>query len=85
MHIKQDRRCVACHETKQQKDLLRVTRIDGMITIDSEQKLGRRGAYICKDRKCIELTIKKHLLNRAFKSNLEHSIYEKLGAYEQNN
>ncbi|MBE5741350.1 MAG: YlxR family protein [Clostridiales bacterium] len=85
MHIKQDRRCVACHETKQQKDLLRVTRIDGMITIDSEQKLGGRGAYICKDRKCIELTIKKHLLNRAFKSNLEHSIYEKLGAYEQNN
>lgn len=85
MSIKQTRKCVACRECKMQTDLIRITRIDNEYMIDFKQKLGGRGAYICNDIKCIELTIKKKLLNRSFKSNIDNSIYEKLGDYEQNN
>ena len=85
MHIKQVRRCVACRLNKQQSEMLRIARINNQYVIDNTQKLGGRGAYVCCDNKCIELTIKKRLLNRAFKTNLDVQIYEKLGEYEQNN
>ncbi len=85
MHIKQDRRCVACRTCKQQNEMIRIARINDEYLIDEKNKLGGRGAYICKDDKCIELTIKKKLLNRAFKTNLNSQIYEKLGDYGQNN
>ena len=85
MHIKQNRRCVACRETKQQNEMLRIARINDEFIIDENHKLGGRGAYVCKDNNCINLTIKKRLLNRSFKANLDVQIYEKLGEYEQNN
>lgn len=85
MHIKQERRCVACRNSKQQHEMLRIARVNQEYLIDENNKLGGRGAYICKENKCIDLTIKKKLLNRAFKSNLDAIIYEKLGDYEQNN
>ena len=85
MHIKQNRKCVACRNTKQQNEMLRIARINNEYIIDSRQKLGGRGAYICCDQKCIELTIKKRLLNKSFKTNIDVQIYEKLGEYEQNN
>ena len=85
MHIKKERRCVACRQTKQQNEMLRIARLNDNYTIDKDQKLDGRGAYICKDRKCIELTIKKKLLNKSFKTNLDAKIYDELGEYEQNN
>ena len=85
MHIKQERKCVACRNSKQQTEMLRIARVNQEYKIDHLNKLGGRGAYICKDKKCLELTIKKKLLNRAFKSNLDMQIYEELGDYEQNN
>ena len=85
MHVKQERRCVACRECKQQNQMLRIARVNNEYFIDVDHKLGGRGAYICLDSKCINLTIKKKLLNRSFKTNLSTQIYEKLGGYEQNN
>ena len=83
MHQKRERKCISCRETKNQYDMLRVAKIGDELVIDKFHKLGGRGAYICTDDKCLELAIKKRLLNRAFKSNLDVSIYEKLGEYEQ--
>ena len=85
MHNKEERRCIACRTNKQKLDMLRISRFNGEVFIDNSQKSNGRGAYICKESKCIELTIKKRLLNRAFKSNLDSSIYEQLGEYEKNN
>ncbi len=85
MHIKQNRKCVACRESKQQNEMLRIARIDNEFLIDEKNKLGGRGAYVCRDQACINLTIKKRLLNKSFKTNLDVQIYEKLGEYEQNN
>jgi predicted RNA-binding protein YlxR (DUF448 family) len=85
VHIKQERRCVACRENKQQNEMLRIARINDNYLIDDKNTLGGRGAYVCSNKKCIELTIKKKLLNKAFKTNIDVQIYEKLGEYEQNN
>ena len=38
-----------------------------------------RGAYVCKDGKCIEMAVKKRALNRSFKCEVPNGIYEKLG------
>ena len=80
-----ERRCVACRENKQQNEMLRIARLNDNYTIDKNHKLGGRGAYVCLDRKCIDLTIKKKLLNKSFKTNLDAKIYDELGEYEQNN
>ena len=85
MHIKQERRCVACRQSKQQAEMLRIAKVNDEYTLDLQNKKGGRGAYVCKNNECIALTIKKRLLNRAFKTNLDSGIYESLGDYEQNN
>ncbi len=80
---KQERRCVACRQTNNQENLIRVARVNGKFVLDKNHKLGGRGAYICKSEACINSTIKKHLLNRAFKCNVDVSVYEELKTYEQ--
>ena len=85
MQTKQQRKCIACKEIKHQTDMLRVAKINNNFLLDNSFKLGGRGAYICKDNKCISLAIKKRMLNRGFKMNIDSSIYEVLGEYEQNN
>ena len=85
MHIKQNRKCVACRNCKQQNEMLRIARINNEYVIGKNNTLGGRGAYVCRNKDCVDLTIKKRLLNKSFKTNLENQIYEKLGEYEQNN
>ena len=84
MHIKTERRCVACRESKQQAEMLRIAKINDEFMIDLNHKLGGRGAYICKCAACFSLAIKKRALNRAFKMNVDEKIYQQLGEYEQN-
>ena len=78
MHIKRERRCVACRASKLQDKMLRVVRIDGEYVIDRIQKLDGRGAYVCKNADCLALAIKKRLFNRAFKANIPEDLYNQL-------
>lgn len=82
MHIKRERRCVACREPKTQNELLRVARIDNKYILDTMHKLDGRGAYVCKTRECIDKTIKKKMFNKSFKTNVPEDIYIELGKYE---
>ena len=85
MHIKKERKCVACRQNNQQCEMLRLAKIDNEYKFDEKNQMGGRGAYVCKNNTCIQLAIKKKLFNRAFKTNIDSSIYEELGRYEQNN
>ena len=78
MHIKQTRKCVACRENKQQNEMLRIARIKNEYIIDENHNLDGRGAYVCRNPKCFELTIKKRLLNKSFKTNVNAEVYDKL-------
>ncbi len=84
MHTKSERRCVVCRQAKLQSEMLRVARINNEFMIDFNHKLGGRGAYVCKCKQCLQTAVKKHLFNRAFKTNLSDEIYKQLGEYEQN-
>ena len=85
MHIKCERSCIACRQKKQQNELLRITKIDNNFYLDKNQNMGGRGAYICKQNSCIQQVIKKHLLNKAYKMNINSDVYNMLEGYEQNN
>ena len=74
------RQCVACREMKPKKDLLRIVKLaeSDEYVFDKSGKLNGRGAYICNNDDCINLVIKKKLINRSFKSNVSSEIYETL-------
>ncbi|AGC68083.1 hypothetical protein Cst_c10870 [Thermoclostridium stercorarium subsp. stercorarium DSM 8532] len=73
------RRCVACHQMKDKRELIRVVKSpEGEIFIDPTGKKNGRGAYLCKDPACIAKARKAKSLNREFKSEIPVEIYEQL-------
>ncbi|MDO4604896.1 MAG: YlxR family protein [Helcococcus sp.] len=75
------RKCIVCGKHRHKDELFRVVKNkSGEINIDFTGKLNGRGAYICKDKYCIDKTIKGKNLNRALKCNVPVEIYQKLEA-----
>lgn len=73
------RKCIVCNQQKGKEDLIRIVKSkDGNISIDNSGKLNGRGAYICKDKVCIEKAIKNSMLNRHLKTKVDDEIYETL-------
>lgn len=72
------RRCVGCNEMISKKKLIRVVRIDKKYLIDKVYKSDGRGAYICKNEKCIKKAEKSRGLERSFKSKIPNEIYSKI-------
>jgi predicted RNA-binding protein YlxR (DUF448 family) len=73
------RKCIGCGVQKPKKELIRVVRNkEGEIFLDSTGKANGRGAYICNDRKCFDLAIKKNAFNRALESKVDDSVFESL-------
>ncbi len=73
------RMCIVCKEMKPKNELLRIVRNpEGEFLFDKSGKANGRGAYICAEGDCVERCLKKKLLNKAFKSNLDESVYAKL-------
>ena len=85
MHITGERRCIACREHFLKDQMIRISKGQNEILIDDKKKINGRGVYICKTEKCIETTIKKRLLNKAFSSNIDESIYNNLRGYIEQN
>ncbi|MDD6551414.1 MAG: YlxR family protein [Lachnospiraceae bacterium] len=73
------RRCSGCGELKEKKDLIRVVRTpEGGFCIDTTGKAQGRGAYICRDEKCLSLAKKNHGLDRSFRQKISEEVYSKL-------
>ncbi len=71
------RMCIACREMKPKNELIRIVRTPtGEFKLDTVGKIAGRGAYICDDKKCIELCLKKKILNKIFSSEIPDEIYE---------
>lgn len=76
------RTCVACHETKSKRELLRVVRTpDQHVLIDATGKKSGRGAYLCARYSCWELAIKKHRLEQEFETTISEEDRAGLEAY----
>jgi uncharacterized protein len=62
------RTCIACRQTDEKRDLLRVVRQpDGSVLYDPKGKMSGRGAYVCASVPCIEQARKRKGLERSLK------------------
>lgn len=60
------RKCVACNEYHNGREMLRIVKDkEGCIRFDVTGKLDGRGAYVCKNAECIERAVKTRGLNRS--------------------
>jgi len=65
------RTCIACRQVKEKKTLIRLVRTEnGAAEIDIFGKKPGRGAYLCSDKVCWELALKKNRLEYALKAKL---------------
>lgn len=73
------RRCISCNEQKEKKDLIRIVKPkDEYIQVDLTGKKNGRGAYICKDEKCLNKAIKSKKLERVFEIEIDKDFYESI-------
>ncbi len=76
------RTCIACRETDEKRDLLRVVRQpDGILRYDPKGKISGRGAYVCARVTCIALARKQKKLERSLKvSSVPEEVFDELNA-----
>lgn len=68
---KPQRTCIACRETKDKRDLIRVVRTPaGALIVDPTGKANGRGAYLCRQASCWEKGLSKQRLAQALKMTL---------------
>ena len=72
------RRCVGCFEMKEKSSLLRAVRLNNVICFDPEHKANGRGAYICKDKNCLEKAKKGRRLENSLKATTDENLYNVL-------
>ena len=73
------RKCVGCGEMIGKKGAIRIVRDpEGVFSLDPTGKKNGRGAYLCKDEKCLELARKGKKLERSFKGAVPSEIYEQI-------
>ena len=73
------RMCIVCRKRGLKEEFLRIIKTyTGAFIIDETYKAPGRGAYICKNKECIENALNKKTLNRTFKCSVPDEIYEKL-------
>ena len=72
------RMCCVCRLRRPKDELIKVVKNkNGEFCIANGHTEGR-GAYVCKDEKCIENAIKKRAFNRSFKCEVNNEIYKSL-------
>lgn len=73
------RKCIACGESKEKKDLIRIVRDkDKNVIVDKSGRANGRGAYICIDNDCFQKAEKTKKLSRTLEVEIPNHIYEDL-------
>ena len=78
------RKCVACGNMFEKDKLYRVVRTENGIVLDKTYKAQGRGAYICKNKSCIENAIKRKSFNRSLKQPVPSEIFESINLELEN-
>jgi predicted RNA-binding protein YlxR (DUF448 family) len=77
-----ERTCVACRTQQPKRAMVRIVRIgSGNVVVDRTGKLAGRGAYLCSQRSCWEMGLRKGVLARALKSSIAASDIADLERY----
>lgn len=84
------RKCTGCGEMKEKKQLVRVVKAPdvtapsgevlekGEISVDLTGKKSGRGAYVCKDVKCLAAAKKARRFEKAFSCKIPDEVYDRL-------
>ena len=73
------RKCLGCGEMRPKRELIRAVRSpEGEISLDLTGKKNGRGAYICRDSKCLTAAIKAKRFERAFGCKIEQPVYDSM-------
>ena len=73
------RQCVGCGEMKGKKDMMRVLKTtEEEICLDVTGKKNGRGAYLCRNRECLQKARKTKGLERSFKMSIPQEVYDAL-------
>ena len=73
------RMCTGCMEMKPKTELIRVVKSpEGEVSVDLTGKKSGRGAYICKDKECLEKAFKAKRLSRNLDVAINEEIYNRL-------
>ena len=78
------RKCTSCNERKEKKDLIRVVVSENGVVVDTTLKMNGRGAYVCRDEKCISNARKRKSLDRSLQVNVPDEFYDLLKKELQN-
>lgn len=71
------RQCLGCNEHKPKKELLRVVRSpEGEISLDFTGKKSGRGAYICRDVRCLKKARKSKRIERSLECQIPDEVYD---------
>ena len=71
------RRCLGCNEHKPKAELLRVVRDpEGGISLDFKGKKSGRGAYICRDVKCLKKARKSRRIDKDLECQIPDEVYD---------
>jgi|UPI000484E988 predicted RNA-binding protein YlxR (DUF448 family) len=76
------RKCIGCNTIRSKKELIRIVRTpEGEIKLDPTGRANGRGAYICRQEKCLKAAIDRKGLERSFKipagqNTVDHLIKE---------
>lgn len=74
-----ERSCIGCGLKKPKSELIRILRSpEGEYSLDESGRKNGRGAYLCRDKSCLEKAWKKKGLERSFKEAISQEIYEAL-------
>ncbi|MBR7088384.1 MAG: YlxR family protein [Mogibacterium sp.] len=65
------RRCIGCHESKPQSELLRFTYDTGAFRADTDCRNDGRGIYLCRNQECLEKSFKRKAWNRIARSGVD--------------
>ncbi len=75
------RMCAVTREMLPKSQLIRLVKTPLGIEIDNKKEISGRGVYLKNSLETINLAKKKKTLNRAFKCNVDDSVYKKLEGY----
>lgn len=79
MNKNYSRKCIVTHQILNKNCLVRFNRDkNNIISLDKNNSLSGRGAYITKDKEIISTAFKKRLLNKSFKQKINNDIYNRL-------
>lgn len=77
--MKNIRSCIACKNkfNKISGNLIKITKKADKIFINDSLAFGR-SCYVCNNNDCIEKVVKNKLISKAFKTQIDNSVYEEL-------